>query len=320
MRELEKHQFNLYPEMGEAEKSELVKDMELNGFDPQFAIVLFEGKVLDGWNRYLAAQESGKLFKTREFVGDRNDALLYTIRTNKRRDLTQSQKAILATNYKPLLEEEAKARSESNLKNQKPKSGNSKTQETKGKVNKVLAQQFDTSETSIKQATKLKKENPKLLKQVEEGKMSLGNAVKKHRSESTPAAKKSETKAKSKKAKSVPQLVGDLAKVEGIHKNMENSWKTISQVLAVHLDGSLKFHDEIDKYIPDPGKDFLEIWQEYSAIIQRLRSWCADKAVNCNRCKGSRTMFIDNQGKSKTLEDGGKPVKCPYCMHGLVGR
>ena len=62
-------------------------------------IIIFEGKILDGRNRFNACKEVGVKPRFREYKGE--DPLAYVMSTNlKRRHLTESQKAIVGRRYK----------------------------------------------------------------------------------------------------------------------------------------------------------------------------------------------------------------------------
>ncbi len=84
---------NLFPLLeGEAFWS-LVEDIKANGV--REPIVMFEGKVLDGRNRYLAAREAGVSYPVTEYEGD--DPLAFVVSLNlKRRHLNESQRAMAA--------------------------------------------------------------------------------------------------------------------------------------------------------------------------------------------------------------------------------
>lgn len=84
---------NLFPIIDGDNFDELVSDIEENGvLDP---IVFYEGKVLDGRNRYLAAERLGVGYPRIEYEG--NDPLGFVISHNlKRRHLTESQRAMVA--------------------------------------------------------------------------------------------------------------------------------------------------------------------------------------------------------------------------------
>jgi len=94
---MEAHNYaDIFPLMSSKEFNELKRDIKENGLlEP---ILLYEGKILDGRNRYNASQAVGVEIKTREYTG--TNPLQYVMSTNlKRRHLTDSQKAIVGRRY-----------------------------------------------------------------------------------------------------------------------------------------------------------------------------------------------------------------------------
>jgi 16S rRNA G966 N2-methylase RsmD len=86
---------NLFPMMTAGEHAELLKDMRDNGYDQTAPIVIYEGKILDGRNRWKAAQELGIKPVTVQYDG--KDPLGFVIRHNlTRRHLNESQRAVVA--------------------------------------------------------------------------------------------------------------------------------------------------------------------------------------------------------------------------------
>ena len=84
----------LFPMMEGEQFAGLVSDIRENGL--REAIVLHEGKILDGRNRYAACVEVGVEPMTREW-DQRGDALSYVVSKNlSRRHLDESQRAIVA--------------------------------------------------------------------------------------------------------------------------------------------------------------------------------------------------------------------------------
>lgn len=83
----------LLPLMTQPEIRELADDIRQNG---QLApVTLFEGKILDGRNRYRACKLAGVEPKVREFKG--KDPLTFVLSANvHRRHLTESQRALIA--------------------------------------------------------------------------------------------------------------------------------------------------------------------------------------------------------------------------------
>ena len=86
---------NLFPMMTENERAALVDDMRQNGYDQTAPVVVYEGKILDGRNRWEASKKLGIDAPTIDYDGD--DPLGYVIRHNlTRRHLNESQRAVVA--------------------------------------------------------------------------------------------------------------------------------------------------------------------------------------------------------------------------------
>ena len=88
-----------FPPMNPDEYGVLRSDMMLNGYDPNFPVVLYEGLILDGRHRWSAATELGKMsdVTTIEFVGDYAAARTFVVRANAgRRSMSAAQKAATA--------------------------------------------------------------------------------------------------------------------------------------------------------------------------------------------------------------------------------
>lgn len=90
---------DVFPPMSADEFEALKGDMAVNGFDPNFPIMLLDGAILDGRHRYQAAVETGHVdaVTTLDFVGGYAAARSYAVRANAgRRSLTAAQKAATA--------------------------------------------------------------------------------------------------------------------------------------------------------------------------------------------------------------------------------
>ena len=97
----------IFPLMQGDEYYELVEDIADHGLlEP---IWTYEGKILDGRNRYRACEDAGV---TPDFrIWENGSPLGFVLSMNlKRRQLTKSQCAMIAVDVLPLLEAEAKAR------------------------------------------------------------------------------------------------------------------------------------------------------------------------------------------------------------------
>ena len=96
-----------FPQLPEADLQDLADDIAANGL--RNPIVLWEGKILDGRNRYLACEIAGVEPRFIDFEGE--DPIGWVVSQNLvRRHLTASQKAVVALDLLPLLEKEAKQR------------------------------------------------------------------------------------------------------------------------------------------------------------------------------------------------------------------
>ena len=84
---------DLFPMMSADEMAALIEDVRDRGV--QRPIVLLDGMVLDGRNRYMAARDAGVGYRVVEFTG--TDPLAFVISENmRRRHLTDSQRAMVA--------------------------------------------------------------------------------------------------------------------------------------------------------------------------------------------------------------------------------
>jgi ParB-like chromosome segregation protein Spo0J len=91
--EYERHPFNVFPVMSDPEIDELAEDIKTNGLS--HPIVIFAGKILDGWNRFLACKRVGVIPDFVEYSGD--TPIQFSLSLNlRRRHLTTSQRSAIA--------------------------------------------------------------------------------------------------------------------------------------------------------------------------------------------------------------------------------
>lgn len=85
---------SILPMLGVTEAGELAADIQANGLRED--IVLFEGKILDGRNRYTACKSAGVEPRFRDFNGG-GDPVAYIVSVNvRRRHLTNAQREMVA--------------------------------------------------------------------------------------------------------------------------------------------------------------------------------------------------------------------------------
>jgi ParB-like chromosome segregation protein Spo0J len=94
---------NLFPLIEGAEFDGLVASIRENGLREGSPIIVFEGKILDGRNRYLACKEAGVMAIAEDFEGTVEEARQFVIDANlRRRHLDASQRAMIAANLATL--------------------------------------------------------------------------------------------------------------------------------------------------------------------------------------------------------------------------
>lgn len=151
----------LFPRMEGAEFSALVRDIAENG--QREPIILVDGMILDGGNRYRACLEAGVEPQTMNFGG--GNIVTYVLSANlHRRHMTPGQQAAIVA----AAQDWAKAQTVG-----KPKTGNlaelSRTQDR--------AAQSGASERTQSMADKVAREAPELVRRVARGEVSLPAAV-----------------------------------------------------------------------------------------------------------------------------------------------
>lgn len=152
-----------FPELEGEEFDKLVQDIKENGqIEP---IVVYDSQILDGLNRYRACQKLGIEPLTKEFKGD--DPLSYVISINiRRRHMTTSQRAMLATEMLPEFEKEAKERQSGTLVPNKELIIDS---EGTARSSDQVAAEFGISGKSVRRAKRIKEQKPERVENIIKG-------------------------------------------------------------------------------------------------------------------------------------------------------
>lgn len=161
---LEAHPFaDLFPVLGKDEAKELGDDIEANGLYDK--IWLYEGKILDGRNRYAQCLDRDIDPRFEEYKG--KDPLGFAISKNlHRRHLSESQRAMVA------------AKLVTAKKGGQP-GGESANLPIQPTTAKEAARRLNVSESSVKGAQKVRKKGtPALVKEVEKGTVTVAAAAK----------------------------------------------------------------------------------------------------------------------------------------------
>lgn len=179
----------LFPEATSDEKLDLQAHIKKNGLEE--AVVLYQGKVLDGRSRQEACAKVGIEPRYAEFMRLSPDIrqagpLEYVIGRNlTRRHLTPSQRAAIATEMIPAMERALRAQRNGDHRitgPAGPENGEAEAEAPKRRgrppksvsVIKAAAAALGVGERSVKRARKLKKEKPEKFAEVKAGKATLG--------------------------------------------------------------------------------------------------------------------------------------------------
>ena len=180
---MKRHKFNIFPEAKAEDYDRLKQDIEANGYDSSQPIILYQGDILDGWNRQKACNELKAKPTYETFQGTDEEAIRYMMRTNKRRNLNSGQWACIAVEAEDLIET---IRKEVEKQRRVKISETKKTASTPDKklssvpkdehVTKTAhktAELFNTNRTYVNQASKLKEQAPEVFEAVKAGTMRM---------------------------------------------------------------------------------------------------------------------------------------------------
>jgi N6-adenosine-specific RNA methylase IME4 len=171
MQEYEVHEYaQIFPLMSKNDFDTLAQDIRDNDglIEP---ITLFNGKILDGRNRYRACGNLGIQLKSEHFVefnGDDEAALAFVISKNlARRHLNEAQRAFVAENL-------------ANIQNGGDRRSDQSANLQSGRVSQAdAAKKLNVSTRSVATARVVKqKAEPEVVKAVEDGNLSLNAAAK----------------------------------------------------------------------------------------------------------------------------------------------
>lgn len=158
----------LFPEMSKEELQALAEDIKINGLLQP--IVLYQGQILDGRNRYKACIIAGVKARFVEWDGE-GDPLAWVLSTNLvRRHLTASQRALLALDVLPLMAKQAKER-------QRRGKGVAKNNATQlGKASSAAARITRSNATYVEMAKAIQVTAPELVEHIRSGEITVPEA------------------------------------------------------------------------------------------------------------------------------------------------
>lgn len=162
---------NIIPLMSEEEYQALKVDVKENGL--LNSIILYEGKILDGRNRYKACRELGIEPKYEDYKGD--SPVSYVISNNvKRRHLTAGQLATVGLESLPYLKEEAKKRMSMGGGDKKSGTQNLADPITnQGESREKAAEISGSNKEYIRQIEKIRDKDPEGYEEIKQGKKTI---------------------------------------------------------------------------------------------------------------------------------------------------
>ncbi len=141
---MNRHKFNIFPEAKPEDYARLIDDIQDNGYDQDQPVILYQGAILDGWNRNKACVELMIKPPTKQFIGSDLEAIQFVMRTNKRRNMNSGQWATVAVEAVDIMEA---------LKEQVEKEkANKVSQSRRGEVRQIIAEPADSQKTATKAA------------------------------------------------------------------------------------------------------------------------------------------------------------------------
>jgi hypothetical protein len=162
----------LFPQVGKEELQEMADDIKENGL--QNPIVLCDNQILDGRNRYLACEIADVEPRFVEWDGAGSPVEWVVSENLVRRHLTSSQRAVIAHDLLPLLEEEARERQRDAGRLAKKLADH----KTNGKASQVAARIAKTNSAYVEVVKSIGAKAPELLDRVRSGSITVPDAKK----------------------------------------------------------------------------------------------------------------------------------------------
>jgi len=163
---------SVYPEIQGQHYENLKKSIKANGL--RQPITLYEGKIIDGKNRYRACKELGIEPSVIEWDGKGSLADFVKDLNAHRRDLTKTQRAIAGVELEQFYAKEAKERM---LAGKKMKPSRKNAPGSKGKASVLAAKDCGVSSRYVEKAKEIKEKDRDTYKQMKAGLLTIGQAV-----------------------------------------------------------------------------------------------------------------------------------------------
>jgi hypothetical protein len=162
---------DVWPMMDEAKLHELADDIRKNG--QLVPVWLYEGKILDGRNRWAACKIAGVEPKTKDYTGDEPTAFAVAM-NDRRRHMNKGALAAVAAELEPHFAADAKRR-----QIRKPKSESvveKVPQQAPRKAREEAAASVGVNDRYVSDAKKVRAEAPEVFERLKAGKITLQDA------------------------------------------------------------------------------------------------------------------------------------------------
>jgi hypothetical protein len=168
---------DVWPMMAEDKLHELADDIRKNG--QLVPVWTYEGKILDGRNRWAACKIAGVEPKTKEYTG--NEPTSFAVAMNdRRRHMNKGALAAVAAELEPFFAADAKKRQAEQAKRNQPQAAAQKVAKLppieKSKSRQEAAKSVGVGERYVQDAKKVKQEAPEVFERLKAGRITLQDA------------------------------------------------------------------------------------------------------------------------------------------------
>jgi len=162
---------DVWPMMDEAKIQELADDIRKNG--QLVPVWIYEGKILDGRNRWAACKIAGVEPKTQDYTGDEPTAFAVSL-NDRRRHMNKGSLAAVAAELEPHFAADAKRRQ---ARKPKAESVQEKVPEQKrAQAREEAAKSVGVNDRYVSDAKKVKAEAPEIFERLKAGTITLQDA------------------------------------------------------------------------------------------------------------------------------------------------
>jgi len=172
---------DVWPMMDEAKLAELADDIRKNG--QLVPVWLYEGKILDGRNRWAACKIAGVEPKTKEYAGDEPTAFAVSL-NDRRRHMNKGSLAAVAAELEPFFAADAKRRQRDSGGDKKRAIARSVMEKVPEPIHKKAAaparqeaaKSVGVNDRYVSDAKKVKAEAPEVFERLKAGKITMQDA------------------------------------------------------------------------------------------------------------------------------------------------